>query len=136
VKRCSSRGGGNAMVGKFRCGLPEGHDGQHSALTPTGVVYDQDAGDEPPAVPVRKRYFDVDVGGCVSYSIVAAGASEAWKLFGEYVAGSGSGEDMLDDEVTMGEIDAARAAELSVHDDGRDYPLTEAEFGAVFCSEY
>lgn len=95
-----------------------------------------DPGDEQPAAPVVKRFFEVDVGGCVSYSVVAATASEAWKTFGEYIAGSGSGEDMLDDEVTMGEIEASRAAELSVHDDGSDYPLTEAELGAVFCSEY
>lgn len=94
---------------------------------------------------MSKRFFEVDVGACVSYSIVATTASEAWALFGAHVRDSGAGEDMLDDTVTMLEIDAAEAAEKIVYDEDahhrlgpgvREHPLTEAELGAVFCSEF
>lgn len=43
MKRCNSRmpGEGHSMAG-MRCGLPEGHDDDHTLLVPTGIEYEPD----------------------------------------------------------------------------------------------
>jgi hypothetical protein len=86
-----------------------------------------------------KRFFKVNAGA--TYTIVATDPSDAWRLFGAHIAVVEGGEDLLGEDVSMREIPAEAAADKKVHDeDGpqgtRTYPLTEAELGAVFCSEY
>lgn len=88
----------------------------------------------------EKRFFTIDAGA--SYTVVAHGPSHAWRIFGEYIETCEAGEDLLDDTVCMSEMEPERVAEIRVFDecaetdaDGKR-PLSTAEIGAVFSSEF
>lgn len=91
-----------------------------------------------PAPP--KRYFHIDTDGSTpTWCIVAKDAGDAWRVWAKSIADAGEGEDMLAASVRMVELTGYGLETKRVRDDdrGRDaFPLTQAELGAVFCSEY
>ena len=94
------------------------------------------------SVDATKRFFTFDAGA--TYTIVAHGPSHAWRIFGEHIETCDVGEDMLDDSVHFEEMEPERVATVRVFDEGPGValdadgkrPLSTAEVGAVYCSEF